>query len=111
VGVLLLLGVRFDATYAATAAASLLAAGAILAGALLVTKSQARAERLGRGVGRVAPPQSAARSTPTGGPPRSPTSRMSCLAGRADNLIEPASALRALALTLDVHQRLRQSAR
>jgi predicted dehydrogenase len=36
---------------------------------------------------------------------------MSCLAGRADNLIEPASALPALALTLDVHQRLRQSAR
>jgi hypothetical protein len=56
VGVLLLLGVRFDATCAATAAASLLAAAAILAGAPLVTKSQARAERLGRGVGRVAAP-------------------------------------------------------
>jgi len=31
---------------------------------------------------------------------------LSCLNGEADNLIEPASALPALELTLDVHQRL-----
>jgi hypothetical protein len=31
---------------------------------------------------------------------------LACLAGRADNQIEPASALPALELTLDVHQRL-----
>jgi predicted dehydrogenase len=31
---------------------------------------------------------------------------LACLAGQADNLIEPASALAALDLTLDVHQRL-----
>jgi hypothetical protein len=31
---------------------------------------------------------------------------LACLAGQVDNLIEPASALAALDLTLDVHQRL-----
>jgi predicted dehydrogenase len=36
---------------------------------------------------------------------------LACLAGHADNLIEPASALPALELTLDVHQRLTQTAR
>ena len=35
---------------------------------------------------------------------------LACLAGRADNLIDPASALPALELTLDVHQRLTASA-
>jgi hypothetical protein len=35
---------------------------------------------------------------------------LACLAGRADNLIAPASALPALELTLDVHQRLTQPA-
>jgi predicted dehydrogenase len=35
---------------------------------------------------------------------------LACLAGRADNLIEPASALPALALTFDVHQRLAAAA-
>jgi predicted dehydrogenase len=35
---------------------------------------------------------------------------LACLAGRADNLIEPASALAALELTLEVHQRLTQLA-
>ena len=35
---------------------------------------------------------------------------LACLAGRAGNLIEPASALPALELTLDVHQRLIQAA-
>jgi predicted dehydrogenase len=35
---------------------------------------------------------------------------LACLAGRADNIIEPASALPALELTLDVHQRLSQQA-
>ncbi|HEV8569002.1 MAG TPA: Gfo/Idh/MocA family oxidoreductase [Actinoplanes sp.] len=34
---------------------------------------------------------------------------LACLNGHADNLIEPASALAALELTLDVHQRLTQS--
>jgi predicted dehydrogenase len=34
---------------------------------------------------------------------------LACLAGRAQNLIEPVSALPALDLTLDVHQRLTQS--
>jgi hypothetical protein len=33
---------------------------------------------------------------------------LSCLNGQADNLIEPASTLPALELTLDVHQRLTQ---
>jgi len=33
---------------------------------------------------------------------------LACLAGRADNRIEPASALPALELTLDVHHRLTQ---
>jgi len=35
---------------------------------------------------------------------------LACLAGHADNLIEPASALPALELTVDVHQRLTQAA-
>jgi hypothetical protein len=35
---------------------------------------------------------------------------LACLTGHADNLIEPASALAALELTLDVHQRLIQAA-
>jgi predicted dehydrogenase len=35
---------------------------------------------------------------------------LACLTGHADNLIEPASALLALELTLDVHQRLAQPA-
>jgi hypothetical protein len=35
---------------------------------------------------------------------------LACLADDADNLIEPASALPALALTLDVHQRLTRAA-
>jgi predicted dehydrogenase len=35
---------------------------------------------------------------------------LACLTGDADNLIEPASALPALKLTLDVHQRLAQAA-
>jgi hypothetical protein len=34
---------------------------------------------------------------------------LACLNGHAENLIEPASALAALELTLDVHQRLTQS--
>ena len=34
---------------------------------------------------------------------------LACLTGRADNLIEPASALTALELTLDVHHRLTPS--
>jgi len=36
---------------------------------------------------------------------------LACLTGDASNLIEPASALPALELTLDVHQRLTQAAR
>jgi predicted dehydrogenase len=35
---------------------------------------------------------------------------LACLTGRADNIIEPASALAALELTLDVHDRLTQPA-
>ena len=35
---------------------------------------------------------------------------LACLTGHAGNLIEPASALPALELTLDVHQRLTQAA-
>jgi predicted dehydrogenase len=35
---------------------------------------------------------------------------LACLRGRASNMIEPASALSALELTLDVHQRLTQAA-
>jgi hypothetical protein len=35
---------------------------------------------------------------------------LACLNGHADNLIEPASALLALELTLEVHQRLSESA-
>jgi hypothetical protein len=35
---------------------------------------------------------------------------LACLAGHADNLIEPASVLPALELTLDVHQRLTEAA-
>jgi hypothetical protein len=36
---------------------------------------------------------------------------LACLTSHADNLIEPASALPALELTLDVHKRLAQHAR
>jgi hypothetical protein len=35
---------------------------------------------------------------------------LACLTGHVRNLIEPASALLALALTLDIHQRLTQAA-
>jgi hypothetical protein len=35
---------------------------------------------------------------------------LACLAGHADNIIEPVSALPALELTLDVHQRLTEAA-
>jgi hypothetical protein len=35
---------------------------------------------------------------------------LACLTGHASNMIEPASALPALELTLDVHQRLTQAA-
>lgn len=35
---------------------------------------------------------------------------LACLAGHADNCLEPASALLALEVTLDVHQRLTQVA-
>jgi uncharacterized membrane protein YbhN (UPF0104 family) len=54
VGVLILIGVRFDATYGATAAVSFLIALAILVGVLLVTRSTGVADRLGRAVGRLA---------------------------------------------------------
>lgn len=53
-GVLLLIGTRFDATYTLVAAGSLLVAAAIFTGGLLVTKSRPLAERLGRTAGRVA---------------------------------------------------------
>jgi uncharacterized membrane protein YbhN (UPF0104 family) len=53
-GVLLLLSVRFDGTYALVAGGSLVVAVAIFAGGLLVTKSQSLAARLGRTAGRVA---------------------------------------------------------
>jgi hypothetical protein len=53
-GVLLLVGVRFDAIYAAAAAIGLVLAVATLAGALMVTRSQALATRLGRWIGRLA---------------------------------------------------------
>jgi uncharacterized membrane protein YbhN (UPF0104 family) len=53
-GVLLLLTIRFDGTYALVAAGSLVVAVAIFAGGLLVTRSQALAARLGRTAGRVA---------------------------------------------------------
>ena len=36
---------------------------------------------------------------------------LACLTGRANNLIEPASALPALELTLDIHQHLTRVAR
>jgi hypothetical protein len=36
---------------------------------------------------------------------------LDCLAGRADNRVEPASALPALELTLEVHNRLAQRGR
>lgn len=36
---------------------------------------------------------------------------LACLTGDASNLIDPASALPALELTLDVHQRLTQAVR
>jgi predicted dehydrogenase len=49
---------------------------------------------------------------PAGGPPYAAVidHLLACLAGHADNLIEPASALPALELTVDVHQRLTQAA-
>jgi hypothetical protein len=49
---------------------------------------------------------------PDAGPPYAAAidHALACLAGDADNLIEPASALPALELTLDVHQRLTQAA-
>ena len=53
-GVLLLLSVRFSVGYGLTAAGSLLVATAILVGALLVTKSERLARRLGRWAGGVA---------------------------------------------------------
>jgi len=53
-GVLLLLTVRFDGTYALVAAGSLLVAVAIFAAGLMVTRSQSLAERLGRTAGRFA---------------------------------------------------------
>jgi putative heme transporter len=53
-GLLLLLSIRFDGTYALVAAGSLLIAVAIFVGGLLVTKSPTLAERLGRMAGRVA---------------------------------------------------------
>jgi uncharacterized membrane protein YbhN (UPF0104 family) len=53
-GVLLLIGVRFDAIYTAAAAVGVLLTAAILVGALLVTKSQALAARFGRRFGRLA---------------------------------------------------------
>jgi uncharacterized membrane protein YbhN (UPF0104 family) len=53
-GVLVLLGARFDGTYALVAVGSLVVAVAIFAGGLLVTRSRALAERLGRTAGRVA---------------------------------------------------------
>ncbi|MDH2412771.1 hypothetical protein [Nocardioides sp. CER19] len=51
VGVVLLAPVRFDLTYLVVAAASLVVAVAILVGGLLVTRSQALAQRLGRWAG------------------------------------------------------------
>jgi len=53
-GVLLLLTVRFDGTYALVAAGSLVVAIAIFVGGLLVTRSRPLAERLGRLAGQVA---------------------------------------------------------
>jgi putative heme transporter len=53
-GVLLLLTVRFDGTYALVAFGSLVVAAAIFVGGLLVTRSQALAVRLRRTAGRVA---------------------------------------------------------
>ncbi|HEV2372731.1 MAG TPA: Gfo/Idh/MocA family oxidoreductase [Streptosporangiaceae bacterium] len=50
---------------------------------------------------------------PDAGPPYAAAigHTLACLTGGADNLIEPASALPALELTLDVHQRLTQATR
>jgi putative heme transporter len=53
-GVLLLIGNRFDTVYGVTAGVSLLVAIAIFVGAWLVTKSEPLAKRLGRWAGRVA---------------------------------------------------------
>ncbi|MBO0847179.1 MAG: UPF0104 family protein [Nocardioides sp.] len=53
-GVVVLIGVRFDTTYAVVAAGSFLVAAAVFVGGLLVTKSQPLAERLGRMAGRAA---------------------------------------------------------
>jgi len=49
---------------------------------------------------------------PDAGPPYTAVidHTLACLTGGAGNLIEPASALPALELTLDVHQRLTQAA-
>jgi len=53
-GVLVLLSARFDGTYALVAGGSLVVAVAVFVGGLLVTRSRALAERLGRTAGRVA---------------------------------------------------------
>jgi uncharacterized membrane protein YbhN (UPF0104 family) len=53
-GVVILVGTRFDTTYAVVAAGSFLVAAAVFGGGLLVTKSRPLAERLGRTAGRVA---------------------------------------------------------
>jgi uncharacterized membrane protein YbhN (UPF0104 family) len=53
-GVLLLLTIRFDGTYALVAAGSLVVAVAIFVAGLLVTRSRTLAERLGRTAGRLA---------------------------------------------------------
>jgi uncharacterized membrane protein YbhN (UPF0104 family) len=53
-GVLLLAAVRFDAVYGLTAAGSLVVAAGILVGALMVTRSQRVARRLGHWAGTVA---------------------------------------------------------
>jgi putative heme transporter len=52
-GVVILIGVRFDPTYAWVAAGSFLVAAAVFVGGLLVTKSRPLAERLGRMAGGV----------------------------------------------------------
>jgi uncharacterized membrane protein YbhN (UPF0104 family) len=53
-GVLLLLTIRFDGTYTLVAVGSLIVAVAVFLGGLLVTRSRALAERLGRTAGRIA---------------------------------------------------------
>jgi putative heme transporter len=54
IGVLLLLSVRFDLTYAVVAAGSLAIALSVFAGGFMVTKSRPLAERLGRTAGGLA---------------------------------------------------------